>query len=403
MLLLVAGVLLGACGHAKDARVHIRIWHQKIGAERTLFDQFVRQYNAEHADSVVEALYKENEELRNLYVIAAVAGQGPDLIYGPADNIGVLVTTETIRPLGQIFDASFFQKFVPQGVVDWKGQHWLAADQIGNHLTLVYNQAMLPQPPTTLDQLIAIAQRLTKDENGDGKMDRYGLTWNYREPFFFIPFLTGFGGWVMDAQGHPTLDNERTVRAIQFVLDLRDKYKVIPKEGDYEIADMLFKESRTAMIINGPWSWAEYGVPNKSMIAPLPFNGESGLWCEPMVSAKGYSVSVNVTSEKFETIRKVVTYLTSAEVQEKMATQLATTPVDKAVLASPAVKNNPALAASMRQIEHGRTMPIMPQMRQIWEGMRGPYQLVMNGAITAKEAARRMQREAEKNIADSNL
>jgi hypothetical protein len=42
-------------------------------------------------------------------------------------------------------------------------------------------------------------------------------------------------------------------------------------------------------------------------------------------------------------------------------------------------------------------------MRLIWEGMRAPYQLVMTGAITAKEAAHRMQREAEKNIADSNL
>lgn len=52
----------------------------------------------------------------------------------------------------------------------------------------------------------------------------------------------------------------------------------------------------------------------------------------------------------------------------------------------------------MRQIEHGRAMPIVPQMRQIWEGMRGPYQLVMSGAITAEEAARRIQREAEKNI-----
>jgi hypothetical protein len=57
----------------------------------------------------------------------------------------------------------------------------------------------------------------------------------------------------------------------------------------------------------------------------------------------------------------------------------------------------------MEQIAHGRPMPIRPQMRQIWEGMRGPYQLVMNGAITAKEAAHRMQREAERNIADSNL
>jgi maltose-binding protein MalE len=86
-----------------------------------------------------------------------------------------------------------------------------------------------------------------------------------------------------------------------------------------------------------------------------------------------------------------------------MSLKLATTPVDRQVLESPQVLSNPALVVSMQQIEHGRPMPIMPQMRAIWEGMRGPYQLVMNGAITAREAAKRMQREAEKNIADSNL
>jgi maltose-binding protein MalE len=286
-------------------------------------------------------------------------------------------------------------------LVDWKGAHWLAADQIGNHLALVYNKALVPQPPRTLDELIALGQRLTTNEKNGER--RYGLTWNYREPFFFIPFLTAFGGWVMDANGRPTLDNEQTVRALQFVLDLRDKYKIIPKEGDYEIADMLFKEARAAIIINGPWSWAGYGVPTKSMIAPLPFNSETGDWCEPMISAKGYSVSANVPATKLAAVRDVVDYLTSAEVQEKMALQLATTPVDRSVIASPAIRNNPALQASMEQIAHGRPMPIAPQMRQIWEGMRGPYQLVMNGAITAEEAAREMQREAEKNIADSNL
>ncbi len=402
-LFLLLVTLLPACHRASDTRPHIRIWHQKISGERDLFNQFIRQYNADHPDRVVEVLYKENEELRNLYIIAAVAGQGPDLIYGPADNVGVLVTTQTIRPLDQIFDVQFFARFTPQGLVDWKGSHWLAADQIGNHLTLVYNKTLVPEPPKTLDELISLGQRLTKDDNGDGKMDQYGLTWNYREPFFFIPFLTGFGGWVMDAQGHPAFDNPQTVRAIQFILDLRDKYKIIPQEGDYDIADMLFKEGRTAMIINGPWSWTSYGVPKKSMVAPLPFNSATGLWCEPMISAKGYSVSANVPPSKFGAIRELVTYLTSPEVQEKMAIQLATTPVDKSVLASPAVRNNPALQASMQQIKHGRPMPIVPQMRQIWEGMRGPYQLVMNGAITAEEAARRMQQEAEKNIADSNL
>jgi maltose-binding protein MalE len=402
-LLVTFLVVSAACKNQADKRPHIGIWHQKISAERDFFEEQVARFNATHAGSVVEVLYKENEELRNLFVIAAVGGQGPDVIYGPADNVGVLVTTQTILPLERIFTEEFFDRFVPQGVVQWKGSRWLAADQIGNHLTLVYNKALVPTPPGTLDDLVRLGQALTKDLNGDGKMDEYGLTWNYREPFFFIPFLTGFGGWVMDADGHPTLDNENTVRAIQFVLDLRDKYKIIPKEGDYEIADMLFKEKRSAMIINGPWSWGGYQVPEVSMVAPLPFNTETGLWCEPMISAKGYSVNANAAPEKLPIIRELIEFLTSAEIQMEMATKLSTTPVDKSVLKSPALQMNPALVASTAQIEHGRPIPIVPQMRAIWDGMRGPYQLVMNGAITAKEAAKRMQREAEKNIADSSL
>ncbi len=402
-LLLALSVLAPGCTGKHDDRVHIRIWHQKIAGERDFFDEQIRKFNDRHKDVVVETLYKENEELRNLFVIAAVAGQGPDIVYGPADNVGVMVTTQTIMPLEKLFPDAFFASFIPQGVIEWRGSRWLIGDQIGNHLTLVYNTSLVTHPPETLDELVAIGQQLTRDVNGDGKMDQYGLTWNYREPFFFIPFLTSFGGWVMDAQGHPTLDTEPMVKALQFVLDLRDKYHLIPKEGDYDIADMLFKEGRTGMIINGPWSWSGYGVPSQSRVAPLPKNTVTGLWCEPMISAKGYSVNAATPPDKLPIIRELLEYLTSAETQLAMARRLSTTPVAREALDSAEVRSNPTLQASMTQIEHGRAMPIVPQMRAIWEGMRGPYQLLMSGAITAKEAAYRMQREAEKNIADNSL
>lgn len=395
---LILFVALTGCGKAPDHRVHLRIWHQKIAGERDLFEEQIHRFVILHPEIAVETLYKENEELRNLFVIAGVAGQGPDVIYGPSDNVGVLVTTKTILPLERLFPPAYFQRFLEQGIVSWQGSRWLLADQIGNHLTLVYNKRLVPQPPKTLDELVKVAQALT-----DRRAGQYGLTWNYREPFFFIPFLTAFGGWVIDEAGHPTLDNEKTVAAIQFVLDLRDKYGVIPKEGDYDTADMLFKENRTAMIINGPWSWSAYHVPERSMVAPLPVNTQTGLWCEPMVSAKGYSVNANVTPDKLTALRELLDYLTSTKVQEEMARKLATTPVDREAASSDEIKNNPALVASMLQIQHGRAIPIIPQMRAIWDGMRGPYQLVMNGAITAREAAHRMQREAEKNIADSSL
>src|SRR5205823_9552252 len=137
--------LLPACNCATDLRPHVLIWHQKIGGERDLFYEEVARFNAAHSDIVIDTLYKENEELRNLFIIGAVAGQGPDIIYGPADNVGVFVTTKTILPLNRVFPEEFFSRFVPQGIVRWKEAPWLVADQIGNHLTLVYNTELVPK------------------------------------------------------------------------------------------------------------------------------------------------------------------------------------------------------------------------------------------------------------------
>src|SRR5206468_4418094 len=129
--------LFSGCEQSRDTRTHILIWHQKIGGERDLFNEEVARFNAAHSDVVVDTLYKENEELRNLFVIAAVAGQGPDLIYGPSDNVGVMVTTQTIMPLDKLFAPEYFAAFAPQGMISWRDATWLVGDQIGNHLTLV--------------------------------------------------------------------------------------------------------------------------------------------------------------------------------------------------------------------------------------------------------------------------
>ncbi len=400
-------LLLAGCG-PEDDRTRIRVWHQKTGAERDFFNAAVERYNARQDTVVVEPLYRETEELRNLFVVAAVGGQGPEVIFGPADNVGVLAVTETLMPLDEVLPASYLAQFTDEGVVRWaaegEGEPWLLADQLGNHLTLVYNEAFFEEAPATMDAFVEALQRITVDEDGDGRPDQYGLTWNYREPFFFIPFLTGFGGWVMDEDGTPTLDTPETVAAIRFVLDLRDRYRVIPAESDYDVAETLFKEGRAAAIINGPWAWTGYADSGIDYgIAPIPRVNQTGLWAAPMVSAKGYSVNVNVPDERLPAVRDLLMYLTGPEVQREMAADLATVPTVRSVRESDAVRDNPLLQASLAALEKGRMMPVAPQIRQVWDGMRGPYQLVMNGAVTPEEGARLMQQEVEKRIADTFL
>jgi len=397
--LLLAVVLgLAACSPPREDPNRVVIWHQKTGAERVFFEDVVNEYNRRHPADRLVALYREGEEMRNAFIIAAVAGQGPDLVFGPADNVALFASARVVRPWNEVVTAEFLGKFTDEGIVLWEDKPWLVADQIGNQLMLIYDRQAVAKPPETLGELVTLGRDMTL--RSGARTERYALTWNYAEPYFFIPFLTGFGGWIMDDEGNPTLDTPEMRQALQFILDLRDKHGLIPRYEDYNTANLMFLRRRAAMIINGPWSWADYGVPERSMLALLPVNEVTGLRCRPMVAAKGYSLNINTPPEKFAIVRRALDYLTGEEVQINMAARLFTTPTLKSVLSSPAFLDNPVLQLAFEQAQHSIPMPVSPRLRFIWDGIREPYRRVFTDNLPPAEAARLMQREAERRIAE---
>ncbi|MEX1045632.1 MAG: extracellular solute-binding protein [Chthoniobacterales bacterium] len=385
-----------SCTPPREAPGRLVIWHQKTGAERAFFEEAVAGYNRSHPGERVVALYRENEELRNSFIIAAVAGQGPDLIFGPSDNVALFAGARVIRPWEEVLETGFLAQFTDDGLVAWQDRTWLVADQIGNQLMLVYDRTVVSEPPGTLDELVELGSKLT--QRTEGRTDRYALTWNYAEPYFFIPFLTGFGGWIMDDEGNPTLDTPEMRAALQFVLDLRDRHGIVPRYADYDTSNLMFLRRRAAMIINGPWSWSDYGVPEQSMLALLPVNSATGLRCRPIIAAKGYSLSVNTPPEKFDLVRRVLAFFTSEDIQLSMAQRLFTTPTLRRALQSPVFRSNAVLQLALEQSKNAIPMPIDPRLRYIWDGIRGPYRRVFTGDLTPAEAARLMQREAEDRI-----
>jgi len=391
-------LLAAGCSPPRERPNELVIWHQKTGAEREFFEEAIREYNRRHPAEELVALYREGEEMRNAFIIAAVAGQGPDLVFGPADNVAVFAETRVIRPWDEVLAPEFLAGFTGEGIVRWKDKLWLVADQIGNQLMLVYDRQAVAKPPETLGELIELGRTATLSV--DGETERYALTWNYAEPYFFIPFLTGFGGWIADKDGNPTLDTPEMRRALQFVLDLRDKHGLIPRYEDYNTANLMFLRRRAAMIINGPWSWADYDVPERSMIALLPINEETGLRCRPIVAAKGYALNINTPANKFDFVRRALAYLTGEEIQLSMASRLFTTPTLKTVIESPVFRDNPVLQLALEQARNSIPMPVDNRIRFIWDGFREPYRRVFTDDLPPDEAARLMQREAERRISE---
>ena len=407
VLLVSLAAAAAGCG-PHDARQVVTIWHQSRPNEREFLADEIARYEAEHPDVRIRPLYKETEELRSGFQAAALAGAGPELVYGPSDVLDTFHTMRLIQDLSPWLPEAERAAFVEGGLTtlparDGSGRRELVqiGDRFGNHLALVYNRNLVANPPTTADELVKLAVASTTDADGDGRTDHYGLVWNYTEPFFAIPFVTGFGGWVFrepeSSPPVPDLGTPAMTAALGFIRDLRDVHKVAPANCDYELADSLFKTGRAAMIVNGDWSWSDY-LENPAIdaaVAVLPTVDATGLPMRPMVAPKGYSLNANARGSAAEAAMGFVRHMASDDVQRRLVQRLRMLPARKTVWDDPVFSTDATLAASRAQLENGRLMPVATELRAVWDGMRPAYQAVLGGSLEPAAAAKRMQHDAE--------
>ena len=406
MLVLIAASAAAGCGRVDDRRT-ITIWHQSRPNEREFLAAEIARYESAHPDVRVRPLYKETEELRSGFQASALAGAGPELVYGPSDVLDTFHTMGLIQDLSPWLPEAEREAFVEGALTTLPaagdpGRRDLVqiGDRFGNHLALVYNRKLVAAPPATTDDLIRLAVSNTVDTDGDGRLDRYGLVWNYTEPFFAIPFVTGFGGWVFrepeSSPPQPALDTPAMAAALGFIRDLRDVHKVAPANCDYELADSLFKTGRAAMIVNGDWSWSDY-LENPAIdaaVAVLPIVDATGLPMRPMIAPKGYSLNANTRGAAAEAAMGFVRHMASEDVQRRLVQRLRMLPARKAVWDDPVFATDATLAASRAQLENGRLMPVATELRAVWDGMRPAYQAVLGGTLEPAAAAERMQTDA---------
>lgn len=162
------------------------------------------------------------------------------------------------------FDASIYLPgLLDPGKINGK-QYLLPKDY--SPLGVYYNKKIFdaagidyPSADWTWDDLLATAQKLTKDENNDGTPEVWGIqlpaTWT-----------TGFEYWVAAAGGRLIsedgrsfigyMDSPEVVRAVQFYADLYNKYKVAPPPADLNAwggGNTEFDNGQAAMRLFGRW------------------------------------------------------------------------------------------------------------------------------------------------------
>ena len=183
---------------------------------------------------------------------------------------------------GDLLDLSPYLKSWPQAQIDdfawapsWNvcgRDHVRLALPLGVHTRVViyrkdyFQQAGLDpnKPPADLDSLIEAAKKLTRDTNGDGRPDVWGLgLYVGREratiELYFAPLLWHFGGDLYDANTQRAIfAGQAGVRAAQWLRDCIHVHKVTPPWAAGEKYDDViygrFMRGELAMA----WGWGNY-------------------------------------------------------------------------------------------------------------------------------------------------
>ena len=120
----------------------------------------------------------------------------------------------------------------------------------------MFKEAGVPEPKAgwRWDNMVAAAKKLTKDSNGDGKAEVYGLGVE-ASLIRIAPFVWSNGGEIIDDEKQPThftMDTPEAEEALERFFQLRVVEKVVPGEEEVEAEDdeTRFQNGRMAMVLS---------------------------------------------------------------------------------------------------------------------------------------------------------
>jgi arabinogalactan oligomer/maltooligosaccharide transport system substrate-binding protein len=320
-----------------------------------------------------------------------------DIVLGNAALVEDMRVKGLILSADQVFTEHFTDTFLEVGIegVSRNNKVWGVPQALGLELVLFYNKELLPEPPEDTEAMIEMATKLTEPDG-----ERYGLAMNYRDPLWLIPWLSGFGGWLVDEQGQPTLDTTAMISALRFLYDLKFERGIMPAQIDYDVARDLFIEGRAAMLIDGEWALPGHRAAEglNLGLAPLPRITDTGLTPTPLVAGRYFVVGAHLSGGQLEAARLFVEHMTEAKTQLEWTRAFGTLPTGKKALKDHLIQNDPFLKPLAAQIASGRTIGLGPALSVVMEAMRSPLEKVMTDELSPAAAARQMQTLAEKEL-----
>ena len=332
--------------------VELTVWHDN---DETLMQAMADAANALLEGTGVTLTFEKRTGLSDqLKLYGGDAANGPDMYLWAHDSLGTFVAMDILEPLTDLIDESVLADDLPLTV---------EAGQIGGtqYLLPVYFETLLflynkdlwqGDIPATTEELYEYMVA-----NTDTAAGTYAVVNQHSTSYNVSPFINGFGGYILDDEGNPGLNDPKTIEAVEY----NKKFAALQADGDYNTVTTLFNEGKAQAIIGGPWlvsgiraAGIDLGVASLSDMT-LP-NGEP---LAPFSGVQGIGVMKVAAEEKGDAIALALEALASPEVGVALAKAGGCAPAHWRAYGGPGVADARQLPQpALQRQRHGAPPPL---------------------------------------------
>lgn len=373
--------------------VTITIWHD---GDEAIMQTIADQVNAQLAEDNITVTFEKKSGMPDqLKLYGNDPDNGPDMYFYAHDVLGTFAAMDILAPLSDIIDDSVLADALPMT---------LTAGQLNDTqyllpvyfetLVFIYNKDLWNgDVPGTSEELYDYMVA-----NTDASAGTYAVVNQHSNAYNVSPFINGFGGYVLNAQGEPGLNDPKTIEAVTY----NQKFAALQADGDYNTVTTLFNEGKAAAIIGGPWltsgieeAGINYGIVSLSDIILPNGNGMA-----PYSGIQGAGVLKIALAEKKDAIAKVLAAMASPEVGIDLAKKSGCAPANSKAYDDAEVASNEMIAAIQKTASTAQPMPNIPEMNAMWGPAEAMLVAVNKNGEDVATAAAEAQAAAEQAIAD---
>jgi multiple sugar transport system substrate-binding protein len=307
-------------------------------AERDAYQQLVDAFHEKHDDIHIEMTHiPSDSDYRSRLITDFAAGTAPYISLMNYRRIPSFAAQDLLEPIGPYLNDSDLispEDFYPATIqaFTWQGELLCLPQNISSLVVYytadLFDAAGVDYPPDKWgwDEFVETAKALTIDQDGDGRMDQYGLG---LEPSLYrlAPFIWQNNAPMVDNEAAPTrltLTRPPTMEALQWFVDLRQVHGVVPDrvEEASQNSESRFIAGITAMFLDSRRGTPTYREIESFTwdVAPLP-DGKSSAG---ILHSDAYCLSG--TTENKEAAWAFIEFANSVEGQTLIAASGRTVP-----------------------------------------------------------------------------